>query len=566
MRKKTLSALSLAASMVIIAGCQSSDEGRFDPRALGNEQRLASRTFQAEPLRPLPTTLQSKFLPEQRDDPRVPPEAPAASPLAPESQIVRMPLREVTQRAVANNLNVKVSGYTPAIEETRITEAEARFDPEVFMNITAQRQRDANVFGSFAGSDFEQVRLETGIRQALPTGGSVELAYRPSYTWDPDNLDDADQFGNGGAGDTAQDIGIQITQPLLRDFGSDVNRARIVINRFNQRISLLDFRRDLEEMLRNVEQTYWQLVQAQRNVTIQEGFLQRAIDTANIVSIRFNQDVTIEQISTSVSRVESGRIDLIRARQRVQDLSDQLKNLMNDPQFPIAGNTLLLPSDTPLEVPVTFDLNDSVQTALLNRYELGQQQLRVDSASVALDVARNNRLPQLNLVGGIGLRGLGEDYAESFEDISDADFVNWSIGLQFTQRLGNREAKAIYRRAQLQRLQAMDQYRALIDQVTLDVSIAQREVQTSFTSIGQSRAARFAAQRALQAVQDLEVGGEQLSPDFLERKLARQQELAIAERAEAESIAFYNIALSRLESAKGTLLRYNNVLMEEKKR
>ena len=43
-----------------------------------------------------------------------------------------------------------------------------------------------------------------------------------------------------------------------------------------------------------------------------------------------------------------------------------------------------------------------------------------------------------------------------------------------------------------------------------------------------------------------------------------QEGLAEAERLEVQSIADYNIAISKLESAKGTLLRYNNVVMRRK--
>ena len=65
-------------------------------------------------------------------------------------------------------------------------------------------------------------------------------------------------------------------------------------------------------------------------------------------------------------------------------------------------------------------------------------------------------------------------------------------------------------------------------------------------------------------VNDREAGGEILRPDFIERKLQRQQELANAEQAEAEAAAQYNIALSTLERRKGTLLRYNNVILDER--
>ncbi|MGN6627932.1 MAG: TolC family protein [Tepidisphaeraceae bacterium] len=569
MKLKCVSALALAASLVAISGCADDGESRFDPRGLGNNERGASHNYTAEPLRPLPTTLRSQYMPGQQNDPNTPKEEPVHKNLVPPGDVVRLSLREIEQRAVANNLNVQVSGYNPGIDETSVTEAEARFDPEAFGGVTYTHARGP--LGQFAADNSDQLQFQAGLRQQLPSGGQVELAYTPTHV----------VFANGNSGTfTSHDfwtsqVQLQLTQPLLQNFGNAVNHARIVINRLKQRVTLLDFRHDVEDLVKNVEQTYWQLVQARQNQMILERLLQRTLDTADIVSKRFGQDVTLEQISNSVSRVETARADLIRARQRVKDLSDQLKGYMNDAEYPIGSQLLILPSDQPVEVPISFDMTDTVNTALANRYDLGQQQLRVDSAGVALEVAKNNKLPQLNLVGNIGNTAggiytnstgveLDQGFGNGFNDLFTSNRFSYSVGLQFTQKLGNREANAIYRRAQLQRQQAITQYQQLIEQATLEVKVAQREVETRWQLIAQTRSARFAAAKALEVIETLARGGEPLRPDFVERELQRQQDLANAEQAEAEAVAGYNIGIADLEQKKGTILRYNNILLDEK--
>ena len=577
---KFVPAVALAAALVTFAGCASND-GQPDLRAIGNPERNASRSFQPEPLRPLPTTLQSEYVPNPDGTfptTRAAYDEPVKKPLAPANKIVRLRLREVTQRAVQHNLQVQVSGYQPAIDETRITEADARFDPEAFAGVTYTVDRTAPS-NRLNVPNNEQLQFEAGLRQLLPSGGQVELSYKPT------RVNYSDEPGRAYGDNTywTSLLQLQITQPLLQNFGNDVNQARIVINRFNQRISVLEFRKDLEEMVQNVEETYWRLYQAQRTQAILEALLQRTLDTAKVLSDRYGQDVTLEQISASVSRVESARADLIRARQRVKDLGDQLKGFMNDPQYPIAGETVILCAEEPLSVPITFDFQDSISTALVNRFDLGQQQLRIESAGVSLSVARNNQLPQLNLVGSIGKSGGGQfdngldpltgtgvgrnsGWADSTGDIFDGDAdLSYSIGLQFTYHFGNREANAIYRRAQLQRMQAITSYEQLVQQASLEVKTATRDIESNWQAIAQTRAAKFAAQKALDVVIDREVNaGQALTPDFVERKLQRQQDLANAEQAEAEAQAQYNIGLSTLERRKGTLLRYNNVILDEK--
>src|SRR5256885_14739232 len=77
--------------------------------------------------------------------------------------------------------------------------------------------------------------------------------------------------------------------------------------------------------------------------------------------------------------------------------------------------------------------------------------------------------------------------------------------------------------------------------------------------------ARLAAADALDAIEEQERLNAPLTPEFVQLKLDRQAELANAQRAENEAIANYNNAISVLEQRKGTLLRYNNILMEEER-
>src|SRR6185503_3621014 len=99
----------------------------------------------------------------------------------------------------------------------------------------------------------------------------------------------------------------------------------------------------------------------------------------------------------------------------------------------------------------------------------GQQLLRMDSANVATKVAKNNLLPQLNLVGSVGVEGLDGDYPGAVDNQFTGDHVSWSAGLQFELPFGNRAARAIWKRTLLQRQQAIAQYQALIDKTTLEV-------------------------------------------------------------------------------------------------
>jgi outer membrane protein TolC len=571
---KSLRRLTFAFLALALIGCRNYDVqyAPFNPRALQQEERASAAGTPLRPQRPLPTTLQSEFpigpnssQPATTQASKVPPATGPAIGVG--EPVIRMPLRELIQRAVANSLDVKVAGYQPAIDQTRVTEAEARFDPTFFTNVQFSNSSilgpSANSPGQPPGSEtlFRTYSAQVGVRQDLESGGRIELRYEPARTH---RYPEASGFAGSEINPFwTSDLTLQITQPLLRDFGADVNRARIVINRNNQRISLLDFRDALEKNISDLERAYWQQVQAMRDVRISEELLDRTLRTGQILYDRSRQDVGRQQMSQANSSIETRRTLLIRARARVRDFSDQIKALMNDPEFPVTGQTLLLPADQPLTEQVQFDVEDQINTAMEARLELGQQQLRVDNAGVAADVAKNNLLPQLNLIGSAGPKGIGGQYVDALNDQWGLDHFDYTVGLQLEVPIGNRAARAIWRRSQLQRMQAIDQYRGIVDKVALDVRTASREVDTTWEEMVGSTRARFAAADALAAIEERERGNEQLTPEFVNRKLDLQAQLAQTQSREAEASSNYMIAISRLEQAKGTLLRYNNILMEE---
>ena len=546
-------------------GC-SPETPLFDPRDMDRSVRAtaadSANVWRAAYSTTQPTTLPTTLQTTTTDMP------PELGPVPGNVPMVRMPLQEIIQRTAAHNKEARVAGYEPSIEETREIENEARYDPSFFLNGTYEVQRVLTPTGSVAPDPFEPREFRTlsgqaGVRQLLPTGAQWEASYRVQ------RIQGNQVFNPGGDPEFQQyyldELVLRLTQPLLRDFGTEVNRARINISRNNRRISLLEFRRTLEEQLFETERTYWQLMQAEREVYIAEALLDRSLETYRILLSRFNAgvDVSRVQVSQAASFVETERAVLLRAKARVSDLSDQLKKFMNDPDFPVAGSVVILPGDAPMEEPIDFNLKDLIDAALDYRLELGQQILRIRTAELTQGVARNNLLPQLNFIGSLSFQGVGLNPGQAAKDQRQWEDISSSIGLELEIPIGNRAARAIFRRVELQRLQSIEQYQNLVDTVQVDVTTALRDVNTSWKEINQRRQARFAGQDALLAIQERREAGEALTPEFVQLELDAQERLARAAADESAALANYNIAIARLERAKGTLLRYNNVVMAE---
>ena len=480
---------------------------------------------------------------------------PATQPS--DARIVALPLQECVRRATLNNFDVAVAAYDPAIAETRVTEALARFDPTFQATSEYQRQNTVDPAQGFLGNT-KRFNSTAAITQLLPSGSQLQLQYQALYQ------DFQNPLGLGTPNPSwTSGLTLQFTQPLLRDFGFDTNRARIFINANDQRVSILDFRDKLEEALLQVEQTYWQLYEAQEQVKIQEELLRRTLDTTQRIQVRQAADTDRSQLTQSLAEVYTRRADLLQAKGQVAQLSDQLLRLINDPDLPVAGGVVVSASTPPVDAPLLFDFKDALDTALASRPELSQQLLRIDSAGSAARVAKSNLLPRLDAVLSGGVQGIGGGFGSAVDDQFGGDAASYGLGLQLEIPLGNRAARGIQRRAILQRMQAVTQYQGLIKQVTLEVSQAQRQVTITYARLGQLREARLAARDVVEQVTNEEESGAPLDAGFIDRKLRVLSTLLSARSQEARALSDYQQSIAQYERAKGTLLRYNNIVLQE---
>ena len=277
---------------------------------------------------PLPTTLETLHPTTQQVRSATPygPSTTRPLPVRPlgDEPTLRLPLQEIVQRSVANSQEVRVSGYDPAIAETRIIEAQARFDPTLFANVSwdhtdQQTAGQPDLFGNVIDKKFGQILLvqrgdiytiEPGVKQLLPSGGEAQISYQvQQLKYEPRTSVLNPYWQN--------ELKFQLTQPLLRDFGFDVNQARITIAQNDQRVSVLDFRKTLEDNISEIEKDYWQLGDAEAEVRIQEELLGRTRQTADILIRQFQegkQGVSRVQTSQATSSIRAREAVLFRAR------------------------------------------------------------------------------------------------------------------------------------------------------------------------------------------------------------------------------------------------------------
>jgi outer membrane protein len=579
MRQRKILTCGVSVLALQMAGCVTPTQAPyFDPRVLQRAERSQARYDQYSSLKPLPTMQEDPLGgPGDIDAGTTRPsdmlEGPTTGPMIGDEQepVLRLTLQQAIQRAVLYNHDVKVAGYQPAIDASRVTEAAAFFDPVFFTTVQFQKKDDetaGEVFTAPAGSSTTNITTffdrqdvytgQMGIKGNLESGGQIQASYNTTYNLlIPKRFVDNPFYQN--------ELELQLTQPLLRNFGSDVNEAKIFISRNNARVSLMEFRKALEENVAKVEEAYWQLVQAQRNVEVEEKVLKENESSYRLQYNRLKQKlITSLEVSQVQTSLDARRATLIRAKADARNISDELKQLMNDPNLPVSSSVVIVPADDPVVTPMRFDIADQINSGLENRFELGEELLKIDTASVTYNLARNNTLPKLDFVGSVTPNVTDGDYSSAIANQVRFGHYEYSLGLNFEFPIGNREALAILRRTALQRQQEIETYSSLIAQVALDVRTSAREVETDYLLILSNQQSRMAAQLALDdVVERQEKGTESLTPEFVQLRLDLADKVAEQQESENQAVANYNIALERLERAKGTLLKYNNIVMQE---
>jgi outer membrane protein TolC len=472
-------------------------------------------------------------------------------------KVAKVTLERAVTGAVQHNLNVEFARLAPAVSQQQYVAADAAFDWVLFASTQYNSTNQPRAQTGVPTDEREIFDTTVGLRKPLIAGGTFTLQSEFQNT-----ATKTDAISTTPNPAREANFVIQIDQPLLRGFGSDNALAQVRLARNAELDAVAQLKSTLLQNVNDTEAAYWTLVRSRWDLAILQRLLERGQEVLGVLRSRAEYDTRPATISNAASAVEARRADVIRGQRVLRDASDRLKVLMNDPEFPIGSETLLLPADGPVDQAVEFSLVDAINAALAGRPEIQRALLSLDNTSIRQIVADNGRMPRLDFRALTRFNGLGENVGTPYSQIGESRFVDYQIGLNFEQPLGNRAAEALFRQRRLERMQATIAYRNTVQGVVGDVKTSLRDVQANYILIDATRSARIASAEDLRTllVEQETIGT--LSPENLNLKLQRQQALAAAEQQEISSLVDYNIALARLYTATGTALQRNRILFD----
>ncbi len=475
---------------------------------------------------------------------------------------VPVSLERLIHSAVEHNVAIEFARLSPAISEAQVQSAEAAFDWTLFSNANYSNQdspRPGTAFGSSSSftpnfDRFDSITNSTGLKRVMVGGGRLTIQEDLSYNHNTTPGQNTSPNPAEIASFTAQ-----WDQPLLKGAGSEVTQAEIRINRNAERTSVQTFRRDLMRVVSDIEKQYWELVQAYGNLLILERLQERGEKTRDQLKTRAKLDANQAQIADAISRVERRKVDVLRAQQTVRELSDKLKQLANDPSMPVGSELVLIPSDRPFDAPIQFSLLESMRQAIQNRPEVQQSIIAIDDASIRQMVARNQRLPDLNMRLQAKWASMDNNLWQSTNSQFNGEFIDYLVGGSFEMPIGNRKAEAEYRRRRLERMQTVLAYKNSVQTAITETKLALNKTIVSFKQISQAADSRIAASEVLRVLYIEKKLDQATSVERLDLELNRQESLAAAEQTEIESLVQYNSNLTDLFLAMGTLLERNKI-------
>ncbi len=484
--------------------------------------------------------------------------AGAAGSAPPDNRILT--LRDALVRGIEHNLELRIEEIAVPIGRDEVVVAESAFDPELDASLDTQTRNTPTA--DITGDDEALLRSTgagVGIGKRFHSGFASHLGVETRRT--------SGDLGGTLDPEVRSSLVLDLTQPLLRDRGANVNTTELRVSENRVRQATYDSVDRAQRVAEDVELIYRDLALSQEVLRLrgQSRDLAQVLAEGNREKLAAGT-VPITEVQQAETAVASRDEQWIAAQQAVEVAEARLKDLLQvrpeDALYAVAIQAEPLPT---IDAPVPA-LAEALAAALEQRPDLVSQRIAIESQNIRLEFFDNQQLPRLDLAATLGVNGLSGSgsgthagpYGESFADTAAGEGYEWFAGVRFSYPLGNRAAAARQRQAGLRKSQAIYGLKRL-------ERGAETEVQTALVTVrrGQERfrvAERFVSLAATTLEQEQQRLGMGLSDTF--RILQFQDDVIEARVRRATALADVHKGLARLHRAVGNNLERYGIVYE----
>ncbi len=433
------------------------------------------------------------------------------------------------------------------------------------------RPANSNVPGLFPGVvDSDEAGLRTEIVKKSAQGARFTVTNHTNY----------ERYNNGTRGFRVRNnqwttsMEARADMPLLRGRGTMINRIPVVLARINTDISLAGFESQVRNLVLDIENTYWDLHNAYRN--LETAKIGRDSAQATWRTVYTKRQYGHTQGSTQAEAQAREQYFFFRAAvetalRQLYDTETKLRFLMG---LAATDGRLIRPIDEPVMAKINFDWRAIRGEALVRSPELRQQKWSIKQRELELISAKNQLLPKLDVGAVYKWVGMGEDLinanrngarfpndpgSTAFESLTTGDFQEFNAFLSFAMPIGYRRELAGVRHAQLK----LAREKARLEDMELNsihlLTTAIRNLDASYV-LAQTHFNRWSA--AESEVESAEARSD-YGVDTLDLVLDAHERRAQAQRDFYQALTDYSKAIAEVHFRKGSLLEYNNIHLAE---
>jgi outer membrane protein TolC len=461
---------------------------------------------------------------------------------------LQLTLKGAIKSALEKNLDLKAELYTPAQFEADVRKNRAIYEPHLTLNTSYHDSRPYSP-ALHGGYDQSTLNITPGAFQLLPSGGTIDLAYQ--------NAQQKNSTVAPLGSYWTSSLLLSLNQPLLKNFGKETTELNIRVAELSREGSLNRLKSVILATVAQVSSEYYKLGSFRQDLESKKISLElaRKIYTDTEARVRAGVIPAMETLNAQYG-VSLREKDIIDAEKAVRDQVDILGQLLQ-----LGKVEDIIPIDTPDKSPYTVNEEDAVRRAVANRPELEELQSQLRVAELQTRVTKRQILPSLNFSASAGFAGLDSAYGRNSERLGSLDYPLWSVGLQFDYPLGNESAENDYVKSRLKTEQLRTQLESQISQLTSEVRIAIRSVQSAFKLLDVTDRARLYADERLKAYIRKSEVGLATNKDVLDV----ENDLAAARTNQIKAQLAYSTALSQLWKSTGELLEKEGITVDDEK-
>lgn len=480
-------------------------------------------------------------------------------------------VRDLIVISFEKNIGLRVKGLSVPVATEEIVVKKSSFDTELFASGGFSETTTPLTSASFSLIDQSKSDLlvaETGVRKRFTSGAIASVLLNTEWIDDNSLTDSLDPRYRSS-------LSLNLSQPLLRNFGNQTNTTAIRTAKNNQDQAVLSHQLLAQSLALQIELLASKLSGEAQVAHLREEAVSLAEDLYAANKRRFSAGVIpVSEVQESETALANRMLNLSLALQ-ARDLDAEALNRQLNYRLPINLRVEnFYAFNRPFETAEIPDFESIFLTARQKSISLKLAEIDILNSDIQSNFYKNQLRPQLDLNLQVGLNGLsGEQqahlpadrysgsWADSLTSAADADGYQWGIGLNFSLPLGNRLAKSQHRQVQLQGKQIKYQRRDLEEGLKTDLQQQLINLQRACEQV--QIADRFEKLAELSLQQEQRRLEEGLSDTF--RIIFFQDNMINARIGRINALVQYYSSVARLNFSSGIILERHNIQIENLK-